>query len=96
MPKGLHSANILITWEISKERNARMFNNKSSLPSTLLQKNQGREQKLDYDWGKTPSGDLKLIFLCSDSLFLVWPWPLYDYSFLPHHLKSMIINIDCR
>jgi hypothetical protein len=38
VPKGLHSANILITWEILKERNGRMFNNKSSLPSTLLQK----------------------------------------------------------
>jgi hypothetical protein len=38
MPKGLHSAIILITWEIWKERNARVFNNKASMPAALMQR----------------------------------------------------------
>ncbi|XP_071683637.1 uncharacterized protein [Lolium perenne] len=37
-PKGLRSAVILITWEIWKERNERVFNNKSSLPSVVMHK----------------------------------------------------------
>jgi hypothetical protein len=37
-PKGLRSAVILITWEIWKERNDRVFNNKSSLPSVVMHK----------------------------------------------------------
>ena len=36
--KGLKSAIILITWEIWKERNARVFNNTFTMPSTLLQR----------------------------------------------------------
>jgi hypothetical protein len=38
MPKGLHSAIILITWEIWKGRNARVFNNKASMPAALMQR----------------------------------------------------------
>jgi hypothetical protein len=38
VPKGLHSAIILITWEIWKERNGRILINKSSMPSALLQR----------------------------------------------------------
>jgi hypothetical protein len=38
VPKGLYSTIILITWEIWKERNARVFNNKSSMASALLQR----------------------------------------------------------
>jgi hypothetical protein len=38
MPKGLHAAIILITWEIWKEINVRVFNNKSSMPFALLQR----------------------------------------------------------
>ena len=37
-PKGLRSAIILITWELCKERNARVFNNKFTMPSSLLDK----------------------------------------------------------
>jgi hypothetical protein len=37
-PKGLKSAVILIGWELWKERNARVFNNKASLPLALMQK----------------------------------------------------------
>ena len=37
-PKGLRSANILVTWEIWKERNARIFNNRSTTPLVLFQK----------------------------------------------------------
>ena len=37
-PKGLKSAITLIAWEIWKERNARVFNNTFSMPSTLIQK----------------------------------------------------------
>ena len=37
-PKGLKSAFMLITWEIWKERNARVFNNTSLMPSALVQK----------------------------------------------------------
>ena len=36
--QGLKTAIILITWEIWKERNARMFNNKFAMPSILVQK----------------------------------------------------------
>ena len=34
---GLKTAIILITWEIWKERNARVFNNTFTMPSTLFQ-----------------------------------------------------------
>ena len=37
-PKGLRSAIVLLTWEIWKERNARIFNNKSLTPPELMQK----------------------------------------------------------
>jgi hypothetical protein len=37
-PKGLRSAVLLISWEIWKERNERVFNNKSSLPSVVMHK----------------------------------------------------------
>ena len=37
-PNGLRSAITLITWEIWKERNERVFNNKSSLPSVVMHK----------------------------------------------------------
>jgi hypothetical protein len=37
-PKGLRTAIMLISWEIWKERNERVFNNKSSLPSVVMQK----------------------------------------------------------
>ena len=37
-PKGLRTAIMLITWEIWKERNERVFNNKSSLPSVIMHK----------------------------------------------------------
>jgi hypothetical protein len=37
-PKGLQTAIMLITWEIWKERNERVFNNKSSLPSVVMHK----------------------------------------------------------
>jgi hypothetical protein len=37
-PQGLHSAIILITWEIWKERNARVFNNKEQSPPAIFQK----------------------------------------------------------
>ena len=37
-PIGLRSAITLITWEIWKERNERVFNNKSSLPSVVMHK----------------------------------------------------------
>ena len=36
--EGLTTATILITWEIWKERNARVFNNKFIMPSLLVQK----------------------------------------------------------
>jgi hypothetical protein len=36
--KGLRTAIILIAWEIWKERNERVFNNKSSLPSEIMLK----------------------------------------------------------
>ena len=35
--KGLKTAIILITWEIWKERNTRVFNNKLSMSSMLMQ-----------------------------------------------------------
>ena len=35
--KGLKTAIILITWEIWKERNARIFTNKFTMPSMLFQ-----------------------------------------------------------
>jgi hypothetical protein len=38
VPKGLKTAIIVITWEIWKERNAAVFNNKSPLASALLQR----------------------------------------------------------
>jgi hypothetical protein len=38
MPKGLHIAIILITWEIRKKRNVGIFNNKSFMPSVVLQR----------------------------------------------------------
>ncbi|XP_071680109.1 uncharacterized protein [Lolium perenne] len=34
--KGLRTAIVLIAWEIWKERNERVFNNKSSLPSEIM------------------------------------------------------------
>jgi hypothetical protein len=37
-PKGLGSAITLITCEIWKERNKQVFNNKTSLPSVVMQK----------------------------------------------------------
>ncbi|KAK1610430.1 hypothetical protein QYE76_034103 [Lolium multiflorum] len=37
-PKGLRTAIMLISWEIWKERNERVFNNKSSLPLVVMQK----------------------------------------------------------
>jgi predicted negative regulator of RcsB-dependent stress response len=37
-PKSLLSAIALITWEIWKERNARVFNNKAYLVTTLMEK----------------------------------------------------------
>ena len=37
-PKGLNSAMIVITWEIWKQRNARVFNNKYNNPMALFQK----------------------------------------------------------
>jgi hypothetical protein len=37
-PKGLLSAITLITWVIWKERNARVFNNKAYLVTTLMEK----------------------------------------------------------
>ena len=37
-PKGLKTAIILIAWEIWKERNARVFNNKFTMPSVLMQR----------------------------------------------------------
>jgi hypothetical protein len=37
-PQGLKSAVILITWEIWKERNARVFNNKEQTPPSIFQK----------------------------------------------------------
>ena len=37
-PKGLKTGIILITWELWKERNARVFNNKASTSATLMQK----------------------------------------------------------
>ena len=42
--KGMHTAIILISWEIWKERNARVFNNKFTMPSILFQriKTEGR------------------------------------------------------
>ena len=36
--QGLMTAAILITWEIWKERNARVFNNKFVMPSILVQR----------------------------------------------------------
>ncbi|XP_071685055.1 uncharacterized protein [Lolium perenne] len=36
--KGLQTAVILVGWEIWKERNARVFNNKASTPMALMQK----------------------------------------------------------
>ena len=37
-PKGLKSAIILITWEVWKERNAWVFNNKFAMPTVLFEK----------------------------------------------------------
>ncbi|KAM0878571.1 hypothetical protein ACQ4PT_034795 [Festuca glaucescens] len=37
-PEGLKSAVTLITWELWKERNARVFSNKASMPSAVMQK----------------------------------------------------------
>jgi hypothetical protein len=37
-PKGLKTAITLITWEIWKERNERVFNNKSSMPLEVMRK----------------------------------------------------------
>ena len=37
-PRGLKTAIILIVWEIWKERNERVFNNKSSMPSEVMRK----------------------------------------------------------
>jgi hypothetical protein len=37
-PKGLWTAIMLIAWEIWKERNERVFSNKSSLPSVIMDK----------------------------------------------------------
>jgi hypothetical protein len=37
-PKGLRTAIMLITWEVWKERNERVFSNKSSLPSVVMHK----------------------------------------------------------
>ena len=37
-PKGLKTAIMLITWEIWKERNERVFNKKSSLPVVVMHK----------------------------------------------------------
>jgi hypothetical protein len=37
-PKGLQTAVTLIGWELWKERNARVFNNKAYTPSTLMQR----------------------------------------------------------
>lgn len=37
-PKGLRSATTLVCWEIWKERNARVFNKKSTMPSVLVDK----------------------------------------------------------
>ena len=34
--KGLKTAIILVTWEFWKERNARVYNNKFSMPTLLL------------------------------------------------------------
>uniref|UniRef100_A0A453RS56 Reverse transcriptase domain-containing protein n=1 Tax=Aegilops tauschii subsp. strangulata TaxID=200361 RepID=A0A453RS56_AEGTS len=45
-PIGLRSAITLITWEIWKERNERVFNNKSSLPSVVMHKM--REEGKDW------------------------------------------------
>ena len=45
-PNGLRSAITLITWEIWKERNERVFNNKSSLPSVVMHKM--REEGKDW------------------------------------------------
>ena len=36
--QGLRTATILITWEIWKERNARIFNNKFQTPTILVQR----------------------------------------------------------
>uniref|UniRef100_A0ACD6AK74 Uncharacterized protein n=1 Tax=Avena sativa TaxID=4498 RepID=A0ACD6AK74_AVESA len=44
-PKGLRTAIMLITWEIWKERNERVFNNKSSLPTEVM-----RRIKEGKDW----------------------------------------------
>jgi hypothetical protein len=38
LPKSLRTAIMLISWEIWKERNERVFNNKSSLPSVIMHK----------------------------------------------------------
>jgi hypothetical protein len=45
-PKGIQTAIILISWEIWKERNERVFNNKSSLPSEIMLRI--REEGKDY------------------------------------------------
>jgi hypothetical protein len=37
-PKGLQPTVILIGWELRKERNATVFNNKASTPLALMQK----------------------------------------------------------
>jgi hypothetical protein len=44
-PKGFRTAITLISWEIWTERNARVFNNKFSLPTELMQriKDEGKD-----------------------------------------------------
>uniref|UniRef100_A0ACD5WV21 Uncharacterized protein n=1 Tax=Avena sativa TaxID=4498 RepID=A0ACD5WV21_AVESA len=44
--KGLQTAIILIVWEIWKERNERVFGNRSSLPSVIMDKI--REEEKDW------------------------------------------------
>uniref|UniRef100_A0ACD5VL99 Uncharacterized protein n=1 Tax=Avena sativa TaxID=4498 RepID=A0ACD5VL99_AVESA len=45
-PKGLKTTIMLITWEIWKERNERVFDNKSSLPTEVMR----RIKEEEKDW----------------------------------------------